>query len=137
MTIIFNVLLIMFKVYHFMQWIIFIFLDQFIQFSLIFILRSMFGFLVIFSAIFHGFSNLDFIDFLRKTLISGSYPVFLLQNQVFVTLFDDLDLRVEMLDFSSVKNSGKFGYGTVVFYWTRWCLASSYPPPCLILFELD
>ena len=44
--------------------------------------------------------------------------------------------RVEMSDFDTIKNSGKLGYGTVVFDWTRWCLASSYPPPCRILFEL-
>ena len=43
--------------------------------------------------------------------------------------------RVEMSDFDTVKNSGKLGYGTVVFYWTRWRLTSSYPPPCRILFE--
>ena len=103
------------------------------QFWLIFTEGPMFGFFVIPESIFHGFQVLDFIDFWRKTL--GLRKAFS-KNQVFVTLFDELDLRVEMLDFSSVKNSGKFGYGTVVFYWTRWCLASSYPPPCRILFEL-
>ena len=41
------------------------------------------------------------------------------RQQVFVTLFDELDLRAEMSDFGSVKISGKLGYGTVVFYWTR------------------
>ena len=50
-------------------------------------------------------------------------------------LFGELDLRVEMWDFDTVKNSGKLGYGTVVFYWTRFRLTSSYPPPCHILFE--
>ena len=57
------------------------------------------------------------------------------RQQVFVTLFDELDLRAEMSDFGSVKISGKLGYETVVFYWTRWCPTSSYPPSCRILFE--